>query len=149
MENIQTTEYRKENTEKRKIVSFKDLGAWKEGHQLVLMVYRLTKNFPKDEIFGLTNQIRRAVVSITSNVAEGFGRSSSKEKHQFYSIARGSVTEVQNQLLVSKDVGYITPADFDEADQQADLVHKIITGLVKSTRLLPVFAIFYILYSPF
>lgn len=119
---------------KKKIETFKDLGAWQEGHQLVLVVYRLTKKFPKDELFGLTNQIRRAAVSITSNIAEGFGRTSSKEKHQFYSIARGSVTEVQNQLLISRDVSYISAEEFDEADGQADLVHKIITGLVRSTR---------------
>ena len=133
--------------ENRKIRSFKDLGAWREGHKLVLTVYRLSKKFPKDELFGLTNQIRRAAVSITSNIAEGFGRNSAKEKHQFYSIARGSVTEVQNQLLVAKDVAYITPDEFSEADTQADLVHKIITGLAKSTRFLPVSAIFYILLS--
>ena len=71
-----------------------DLDAWREAHGLVLMIYKITKNFPKDEIYGLTNQLRRASVSITSNVAEGFSRQSYKEKIQFYYMTCGSVTEV-------------------------------------------------------
>lgn len=120
--------------EKSKIQSFKDLDAWKEGHALVLMVYRLTKHFPKDELFALVSQMRRAAVSITSNIAEGFGRASMKEKIQFYSVAQGSVTELQDQLLISKDVGYISAAQFAEAEMQAIRVHKILTGLIKRSR---------------
>ena len=82
-----------------KIKSFTDLNAWKEGHKLVLMIYGITKQFPKEEIFGLTSQIRRCVVSITLNIAEGFSRQSYKEKVRFYSISLGSITELQNQLL--------------------------------------------------
>lgn len=81
------------NQASRKIKSFTDLNVWKEGHKLVLQVYKLTKEFPKEELFGLTNQIRRAAVSITSNIAEGFSRHSYKEKLQFYSTALGSLTE--------------------------------------------------------
>lgn len=91
----------------KKIAAFTDLDAWKEGHQLVILIYMLTKQFPRDEQFGLTSQIRRAVVSITSNIAEGFSRNSYREKLQFYSMALGSLTEVQNQLLIAKDVGYL------------------------------------------
>ncbi len=90
------------NEESRKIRSFTDLNAWKEGHKLVLEIYKFTQKFPKEEQFGLTNQLRRAVVSFTSNIAEGFSRNSYKEKLQFYSMALGSLTEVQNQLLVGK-----------------------------------------------
>jgi four helix bundle protein len=86
-----------------KIKSFTDLNAWKQGHALVLLIYGMTKQFPKEEMFGLTNQIRRAVVSITSNISEGFSRNSSKEKAQFYFTALGSLTEVQNQLLIARD----------------------------------------------
>jgi four helix bundle protein len=87
--------------ESEKIYSFTDLKAWKQGHELVLFVYEITKHFPQNEVFGLTSQMRRAVVSITSNIAEGFSRISNKEKAQFYSIALGSLTEIQNQSYIA------------------------------------------------
>lgn len=74
-------------TEENKIASFQDLKVWQESHQLVLLTYGLTKNFPRDEIYGLTSQMRRAGVSITSNIAEGFGRRSYKERLRFYVLA--------------------------------------------------------------
>ena len=120
--------------ENTKIKSFTDLNAWKEGHQLVLCIYKITKSFPKDEMFGLTNQMRRCVVSITSNIAEGFSRQSYKEKLQFYSIALGSTTELQNQLIVARDVSYISKEKFQEIAQQTIKVHKIINGLIKSSK---------------
>lgn len=89
------------------IQTFKDLIVWQTWHQVVLQMYILTKTFPNDELFGLVSQMRRAAVSVTSNIAEGFSRSSSKEKVRFYSIASGSAIELQNQLLISLDVGYI------------------------------------------
>jgi len=92
---------------KQKIQSFTDLVTWQEGHKLVLDIYKSTKSFPKEEMFGLTNQIRRAVVSITSNIAEGFNRKSIKDKTHFYVMAHGSVAEVQNQLLIARDVQYL------------------------------------------
>jgi len=81
-----------------KIKTFKDLETWKQAHKLVLVIYKLTKTFPKEEKYSLTDQIRRAVVSISSNIAEGFARDSKKDKIRFYSIALGSLIEVQNQL---------------------------------------------------
>ena len=119
---------------KKKIRSFTDLDAWKEGHKLVLMVYRVTKTFPKEEIFGLSSQMRRCVVSITSNIAEGFSRQSYKEKIQFYSLALGSTTELQNQLLVARDVGYLSKKEFQKTAEQSVIVHKIVNGLIKSSR---------------
>ncbi|MBI2552098.1 four helix bundle protein [Candidatus Uhrbacteria bacterium] len=114
--------------------SFTDLNAWKEGHALVLQIYKTTKAWPKEEVFGLISQIRRCAVSITSNIAEGFSRQSYKEKVQFYAIALGSVTELQNQLLIAKDVGYIAIDNFNTIAQQSIKVHKIINGLVKSSK---------------
>jgi four helix bundle protein len=105
---------------------------WQEGHKLVLTVYSVTKKFPKDEIFGLTNQIRRAVVSITSNIAEGFNRKTAKDKSHFYTIAHGSVAEVQNQLLIARDVKYLNNTEFSQMAEQTILVHKLLTGLIKS-----------------
>jgi len=96
------------------IKHFTDLIAWQKNHQLVLEIYKITKKFPKDELFGLTSQIRRAVVSITSNIAEGYGRYYFKEKIRFYTISRGSSTEVQNHLIIAKDLGYITEEEFNK-----------------------------------
>jgi len=117
-----------------KIKSFTDLNAWKEGYKLVIMVYKATKQFQKDELFGLTNQIRRAAVSITSNVAEGFSRNTFKDKTNFYAIALGSLTETQNQLLVARDVGYIDNNLFKEIGNQTVVVSKLCNGLLKSNR---------------
>jgi four helix bundle protein len=117
-----------------KIRTFKDLDAWKEGHVLVLQIYELTKRFPRSEVFGLTSQMQRCAVSITSNVAEGFSRNSRKEKLQFYAIAQGSVTELQNQLLLAKDVRYISEDQFKLADTQSVRVHKLINGLIRYIR---------------
>ncbi len=115
-----------------KIQSFTDLYAWQEGHKLVLMVYRATKLFPKEEQFRLVSQICRATVSITSNIAEGFSRNSEKEKIQFFSIALGSLTEVQNQLLIARDLGYINKAEFDNIAGQIVTVSKLLRGLMKT-----------------
>jgi len=122
------------NHESRKIRSFTDLEAWKESHTLVLKIYKTTKTFPPKEQFGLTNQLRRAAVSITSNIAEGFSRNSYKEKVQFYSVALGSLYEVQNQLLVARDVGYLSDNVFDECSKQSIVASKLINGLIKKSR---------------
>ena len=122
------------NYKSRKIKSFTDLRAWKRGHKLVLVIYEITKLFPKEEMFGLVNQIRRCAISITSNIAEGFSRQSYKEKVKFYSIAQGSVTELQNQLLIAKDVGFITKEKFQETAKKSIVVHKITSGLIKKSK---------------
>ncbi len=117
-----------------RITSFTKLDAWREGHILVLLVYKYTKLFPKDEIFGLISQMRRCSVSITSNIAEGFSRNSWKEKLQFYSMALGSLTELQNQFIISRDVGYLTTEKFKEAAWHTIKVSKIVNGLIKKFR---------------
>lgn len=122
------------NQESGKIKSFTDLHVWQEGHTLVLAIYQVTKKFPKEEQFGLTNQIRRAAVSITSNIAEGFSRNSYKEKTQFYSMALGSVTEVQNQLLIAKDIQYITKTEFSDLAEQTVTINKLLNGIIKKSK---------------
>ncbi|MBI4142892.1 four helix bundle protein [Candidatus Uhrbacteria bacterium] len=114
--------------------SFTQLEAWQSGHCLVLRVYAVTRAFPSDERFGLVTQLRRCVVSITSNIAEGFGRYAIGEKGQFYSIANGSLTELQNQLLIARDVGYLTTVQYSELAELATITHKLINGLIRSTR---------------
>lgn len=114
-----------------KIRSFTDLIAWKKGHKLVILVYGVIQDFPSKEKFGLSSQMGRCVVSITSNIAEGFSRSGKKEKIQFYRIALGSLTELQNQLIVAKDIGYIPVEKFREIADQSVEVAKLINGLIK------------------
>ncbi len=117
-----------------KIKSFTQLNTWKEAHLLVLEIYEITKKFPKEEQFGLVNQIRRAVVSITSNIAEGFSRNSYKEKSQFYSMALGSLTEVQNQLLIARDLRYISKEEFISFAEKTITTNKLLNGLIKKSR---------------
>lgn len=122
--------------EKEKIKNFTDLNAWKEGHKLVLMVYKMTKKFPREELFGITNQMRRCAVSVTSNIAEGFSRFSFKEKTQFYYISLGSTTELQNQLYIVRDVDYIKEEIFKEIFDQTEKVQKLLSGLIKSSKII-------------
>lgn len=119
---------------KQKITTFTDLDAWKEGHKLVLEIYQVTKIFPRAELFGLISQLRRCAVSITSNIAEGFSRQSYREKLQFYSMALGSVTEMQNQLIVCRDVGYLSLEKFEDVFRQTVKVHKIVNGLIRRSK---------------
>lgn len=117
---------------KGKIHSFTDLASWRESHKFVLMIYQIKKQFPEEEKFALSVQLSRAAVSITSNIAEGFSRKSSKEKRQFYTTALASLTEVQNQLLIAKDVEYISKENFNTLAQQSVYVSRLINGLIKS-----------------
>ena len=117
-----------------KIQSFTDLKVWQEGHILVIMVYKITKGFPKEEIYSMIDQMRRAASSITANIAEGFGRQSYKEKLQFYYTAQGSLTELKNFILIAKDVGYLNRKDFNSLADQANLTHQILQGFIKSTK---------------
>lgn len=117
-----------------KIQTFTDLNAWKEAHKLVLAVYELVKSFPKEEVFGLTSQMRRCAVSVTSNIAEGFSRQSYKDKVHFYVMAQGSLTELQNQLLIARDVNYMSTDAFQRLEAQAVSVHKLLNGLIKKSK---------------
>ncbi len=114
-----------------KIKSFTDLIAWKEGHKLVLSIYNITNTFPRNEAYSLTNQMRRSAMSITNNLAEGFSRKGNKEKKQFSYLALGSTTELQNQLLIARDLTYITNDLFQEFAQQTIVIHKLINGMIK------------------
>jgi len=122
------------NHELGKIKSFTDLDAWKEGHKLVLGIYNITKEFPREEQFGLTNQLRRAAISFTSNIAEGFSRGSYKEKLRFYFMALGSLTEIQNQLLVARDIDYLKKQEFEILANQTIKISKITNGLIKKSK---------------
>ena len=108
---------------------FRDLRVWKDGMDLVEQVYRLTRDFPKQELYGLTNQLRRAAVSVPSNIAEGQARTHVKEYLQFLSTAKGSLAEVQTQLEIAARLEYLTPKQLEEVLQKADALSKQIYAL--------------------
>ncbi|OGI07284.1 MAG: four helix bundle protein [Candidatus Margulisbacteria bacterium GWF2_35_9] len=110
--------------------SHKDLTVWKNSIILVKEIYKVTKVYPKEEIYGLTSQIRRAAVSVPSNIAEGAARHSDKEFIQFLYIALGSVSEVETQIIISNELGYIT--DIRDLNQQVNAIRKMLLGLIKA-----------------
>lgn len=116
------------------IKSFTELIAWKRSHSLVIDVYKATKNFPYEERFGLTDQLRRAAVSVSSNIAEGFNKRTTADKNHFYSMALGSVAEIQNQLLISRDLDYLENEVFQTLAHRTVEVHKLINGPIKSSQ---------------
>jgi four helix bundle protein len=114
------------------INNFYELDAWKNSHKLVLDVYKITKNFPKDELYGIISQLRRAVSSITANIAEGFARYHFKDKTRFYYQSRGSSAEVQNFLMLARDLEYISAKDCEELVLKAKEATQLINGLIRS-----------------
>lgn len=117
-----------------KINKFYDLTAWKVSHELVLEIYKITNNFPKEEKYGVTSQLRRATSSITANIAEGFSRYYFKDKIRFYYQARGSVTEVQNFLLLAKDLNYINLETCKLIGEKTNSSEQLINGLIRSAQ---------------
>ncbi|MFC1548357.1 four helix bundle protein [Candidatus Omnitrophota bacterium] len=114
------------------IKTHKDLDAWKESVSLAESIYRITKDFPSDERFGLVAQLRRAAVSIPSNIAEGATRHSSKEFIQFLYIALASTSEIETQLILSEKLGYISAER--AVLEHLDIVRKLLVGLIKSLK---------------
>ena len=112
--------------------NYQDLIAWQKAMDLVEMVYQATEGFPREEIYGLTSQLRRASVSIPSNIAEGQGRRSSKEFMSFLSIAHGSVRELETQVLIARRLGYLRAAQVEPILHQAAEVGRLIKGLSSS-----------------
>lgn len=106
----------------------KNLEAWKESINFVTEIYELTKKFPKEELWGLTSQIRRASVSIPSNIAEGCGRTSTKETSRFMDIAIGSIAEVETQLIIAQNLGYI---DSEELISKLSKINALVQGIKK------------------
>ncbi len=111
--------------------SYRDLEVWKLSIDFVKKVYQITHNFPDSEKFGLINQIRRATVSIPSNIAEGQGRNSTKEFKQFLAISLGSLAELETQLIIAKEIDYLTQNGLDALLSPLDRIRKMIKGLSK------------------
>ncbi|MDP3986036.1 MAG: four helix bundle protein [Candidatus Veblenbacteria bacterium] len=118
--------------ENPKIHSFKDLVVWQKAIELAVIVYQLTQKFPNQETYGLVSQLRRAAVSVSSNIAEGFTRSSRREKVQFYAIARGSLAEVESQLELARRVGYVPNNDYHACGAQLEDVRRLLGKFVSA-----------------
>ena len=121
----------KKSTEYR---THKDLDVWKKAIDFVTLLYKTTAAFPKEEMFGLTSQMRRAAVSIPSNIAEGAARKSNKEFIQFLYIALGSTVEIETQLIISHNLGFIGKDIFNQLDTERDDIGRMLVGLIKYRR---------------
>ena len=108
----------------------KDLIVWQKSMTLVKELYRTTQSFPKEELYGITSQIRRAAVSIPSNIAEGYGRGHERELIQFLYIALGSASELETQLIICKDIGYVNEAVFNELNDLNVEIIKMLSALI-------------------
>ena len=114
--------------------SYRDLVAWRKAMFLVREIYRATGAFPKDELYGLTSQLRRAAVSIPSNIAEGQARYSKREFHHFLNNARGSLADVETQIMLATELRYISSADAKALLAKASELGRILNGLIASTK---------------
>lgn len=112
--------------------NFKELKVWQNSKNLVIDIYKDTENFPKTEIFGLTNQIRRASVSVPSNIAEGCGRNSNKDLTRFLDIANGSSFELETQLIIANELKFLNDSSFNTLIKKIDEVQKMIYGFKNS-----------------
>jgi four helix bundle protein len=117
-----------------KIERFSDLVVWQEAHKLALLVYKLTAQFPTRERFGIVGQVRRSAASTCANIAEGFGRRTTKELLRSLQIARGELEETRYFLILGRDLGFVAAEDFQRASAQCDVVGKLMSALSRSLR---------------
>ena len=116
------------------VMSYRDLVAWNKAMELVTEIYRVTRKFPKEEIFGLVSQLRRSSISIPSNIAEGKGRLSKGEFRQFLRIARGSLAELETQILIAQNLNYLDEAESNRILAIVEEVGKVINGLLTAVK---------------
>lgn len=114
--------------------NFKKMNVWNNSIQLVKLVYKQTSNFPKEEMFGLTSQIRRCAVSIPSNFAEGSGRGTDKELNRFLNISQGSSFELETQLIIAFELGFINLENFELLSSKLEEIQKMISGFQKKLK---------------
>lgn len=114
--------------------NYKELKVWQKAYQLCVEIYKITKGFPKEERYGLTSQIRGAAVSVPSNVAEGYGRKTTREYIQALHIAYGSNCELETQILLSGDLGYIEAEVLEKLQKDIGDIERMLKGLIKSLK---------------
>ena len=113
---------------------FRNLRVWKKAHHLALAVYKATRRFPKDELYGLTQQMRRSAVSIPANIAEGCGRGGDADFARFLQIAMGSAAELEYHLLLSRDLEYLSGADHVPLEESVIVVKQMLSSLIQTLR---------------
>jgi len=119
------------------IQSHRELLIWQRGIQMSVAIYEMTRNFPRDEMYGLTSQMRRAGVSVPSNIAEGYGRLSKEQYRHFLGIAQGSNLELKTQLVIAKQLGFVDFREIDKVEALSFEVGKMLTTLLKKLRPIP------------
>ncbi len=110
---------------------FRSLKVWEKAHQLTLAVYKATRTFPSEERYGMTRQLRRSAASVPTNIAEGCGRDSERELHRFMSIAAGSASEAEYQLLLARDLGYLAPDAYQGLHSRVTEVKRMLSGFMQ------------------
>jgi four helix bundle protein len=113
---------------------FKELNVWKKAHRLTQRVYQATSTFPREELYGLTSQLRRASVSIPTNIAEGCGRNSDAELARFFEISMGSASESEYLLLLSRDLNLVNRSDYNELTKEVIEIKRMLTSFIKKLR---------------
>jgi len=114
--------------------TFRDLLIWQKAMQLVTNSYSLTATFPKDELFGLTSQLRRCSISIPSNISEGFGRGTNKDYHRFLTISLGSLFEFQTQIEIASNLKYISESDFNKIYEDSRELERMMSSFIKKVK---------------
>jgi four helix bundle protein len=114
--------------------SFRDLKVWQKGHELTLAIYRATKSFPKDEMYGMTSQLRRAAASIPANIAEGCVRGSGAEFRHFLQVAMGSASELEYHVLLSHELGYLDKLQYEILDSNATELKRMLTSFIQKLK---------------
>ncbi len=112
--------------------NYKELVVWRRAHNMTLEIYRVTGTFPREELYGLTSQLRRSAASIGANIAEGSGRRATKEICRFLQIARGSASESEYHLLLARDLKMLSEQDFKKLSEDADAIQRMLTALIQS-----------------
>lgn len=115
--------------------TFRDLLIWQKAMQLVTNIYSMTSNFPKEEMFGLTSQLRRCSISIPSNISEGFGRGSNKDYHRFLTISLGSLFEFQTQIEIASNLKYISETDFNKIYEDSKELERMMSSFIRKVKL--------------
>jgi four helix bundle protein len=114
------------------VKNYKELAVWRKAHEMTLEVYGATRGFPKEELYGLTSQLRRSAASVGANIAEGSGRRSNNEICRFLQIARGSASEAEYHLLLARDLKFLSEEDFCRLSCHADAIQRMLTALIQS-----------------
>jgi four helix bundle protein len=116
------------------IKSYRELDVWKKAHELTLLVFKMTESFPRADLYGIVSQVRRSSSAVAANIAEGFGRGTTKEFLRVLQIARGELEETRYFMLLSCDLGKISPEEFAKIDADCDSVGRLMNGLARSLR---------------